>query len=71
MNFLSDGHFREGSLNFIFFMASMKLNYGGIFPLPSKLKFDDNNICTMLLIMEQKIINDCPSGTLISLKSNF
>ena len=49
----------------------MKLNYGGIFPLPSKLKFDDNNICTMLLIMEQKIINDCPSGTLISLKSNF
>ena len=44
----------------------MKLNYGDKFSFPNKLKFDDSNICTKLLIMEQKIIN-----TLISSESYF
>ena len=34
------------------------------------LKFDDINICKKLLIREQKIINNCPSDKLISLKSS-
>ena len=38
---------------------------------PKKLKFDGSNICKELLIMKLKIINNCPSDTLISLKSNF
>ena len=55
MSFVSDGHFKEGSLNFDFFIASIKSNYGDIFSFPNKLKFDDSNICTNLLIREQKI----------------
>ena len=59
--------FREGSLKFFFSIAS---NYGDIFSFPNKLKFDDNNICLKLLIREQKIINNnCPSNSLICLKS--
>ena len=67
--FVSDGHFREGSLNFNFSIASIKSNYSDIFSFPNKLKFDDSNICTKLWIREQKIINNCPFDTLISLKS--
>ena len=48
----------------------MKLNYGDKFSFPNKLKFDDSNICTKLLIMEEKIIN-CPYNTLISSESYF
>ena len=70
MNFVSDGHCKEWSLNFIFFIASIKSNYGEIFFLPNKLKFDGSSICTKLLIREQKIINNFPSDMLISLKSN-
>ena len=40
----------------IFFIASIKSDYGAIFSFPNKLKLDDNNICTKLLIREQKII---------------
>ena len=69
-SFVSDGHFREWNLNFSFFIASLKSNYGEIYFLPNKLKFDDGNICTKLLIREKKIINNFPSDTLISLKSN-
>ena len=38
-----------------------------IFFLLNKLKFDDRNISTKLLIREQTIINNCPSDKLISL----
>ena len=38
---------------------------------PNKLKSDDSNIYAKLLIMKQKIINICPSDTMISLKSNL
>ena len=69
MSFVSDGHFREGSLSFNFSIASIKSNYGDIFSLPSKLKFDDSKICAKLLIREEKIINNCVSERLISLKS--
>ena len=69
MSFVSDGHFSERSLNFNFSIASIKPNYGGIFSFLNKLKFDDSNIYTKLLIREQKIINNCPSDTLISLRS--
>ena len=55
----------------IFFMASIKLNYGDIFSSPNKLEFCDSDICMTFLIMKQKIINNCPSDTLIFLKSNF
>ena len=55
----------------IFFMASIKLNYGDIFSSPNKLEFGDSDICMTFLIMKQKIINNCPSDTLIFLKSNF
>ena len=41
MNFVSDGGFWEGGLNFNFSVASMKLNYDDMFSFPSKLKFDD------------------------------
>ena len=34
---------------------------------PNKLKFEHINIFTNLLILEEKIINTCPSDTLISL----
>ena len=45
----------------------MKLNYGFIFSFPNKPRFDDSsNICTKPLIMDQKIINNCPSYMLIS-----
>ena len=71
MSFVSNGHCREGSLNFNFFIASVKLNYGYIFFFPNKRKFDDSNFCTKFLIMKEKTINNCPSDTLISLKSNF
>ena len=54
----TDGHFREGSLNSNFFIASIKSDYGAIFSFPNKLKLDDSNICTKLLIREQKIIKD-------------
>ena len=49
----------------------MKLTYGYIFTFPNKLKFDDYSLSAKLLIMEQKMVNDCPSDTLISFKSNF
>ena len=57
MSFVSDWHFREGSLNFNFSIASINSNYSNIFPFPNQVKFDDSNICTKLLIREQKIIN--------------
>ena len=69
VSFVANGHFREGSLNFNFSIASIKSNYGDMFSFPNKLKFDDSNICTKLLIREQSIIHNCPSNTLISLKS--
>ena len=56
-------------MNFNFSIASRKSNYGDIFFFANKIKFDDSNVCTMLLIREQKIINNCPSDTLVSLKS--
>ena len=68
MNFVSDGHFKERSLNFNFSIASIKSNYGDIFSSTKKLKFGDSNICTTFMIRKQKIINNCPSDTLISLK---
>ena len=70
MNYMSEGRFKEDSLNFNFAIASTKLNYGDIFSFPSKLTFD-SNICTKLLIMEQKTNSNCPFDTLVSLKSNF
>ena len=66
---MSDGNFKGGNLNFNFSIASIKSNYGDIFFFPNKLKFDDSNIGTKLLIWEQKIIHNCQSDTLISLKS--
>ena len=68
---VSDGHFREGSLNFNFSIASINSNYIDILSFPKKLKFDDTNIFTKFLIREQKIIHNCPSDTLtlIYLKS--
>ena len=65
-NFVSDGRFREGSVNFNFSITSINSNYGDIFSLPNKLKFDDSNNCAKLLIREQKVINNCPFDTLIS-----
>ena len=59
---MSDGHFREDSLNFNFSIASIKSNYGNIFSILNKLKFDDSDICTKLLIREWKFINNCPSN---------
>ena len=52
MSFMSDGYFREASLDFNFSIASTKLNYGDTFSFPNKLKFDDSNICTKLLFKE-------------------
>ena len=69
MSFVFNGHFREGNLNFNFPRASIKSNYGDIFSFPNKLKFDDSNICTELLILKQKIVDNCPSNMLIPLKS--
>ena len=40
--------------------------YGDIFSFLNKLKFDDSNIFTKLLIREQKIINNCRPDLLIS-----
>ena len=60
-SFMSDGHVREGSLNFNVSIMSIKSNSGDIFSFPNKLKFDDSNICTKLLIREQKIINVRPT----------
>ena len=54
MSLVSDRHFREGSLNFNFSIASINSNYGDIFSSPNKLKFDDSNICKKLLIKEKK-----------------
>ena len=54
MSIVSDGHFREYNLNFNF------SNYGDIFSFLNKLKFDNSNICTNLLIREQKIIHNFP-----------
>ena len=51
-----------------FSIVSMKLNDDDIFSFPNKIKFDDSNICTKLLILEPKTINNCPSDTSISLK---
>ena len=68
MSCVSDGNLREGSVNFNFSIASIKLKYGDIFYFPNKLKFDDSNICTKLLIRKQKNIHNCPPDTLISLK---
>ena len=48
------------------FLLVLKLNYGDIFSFPNKLKFE--TFVQFFLIMEQKIINNCPSNTLISLK---
>ena len=69
MGFVSDGHFREGSLNFGFSIAPIKPYYGVIFSFPNKFKFDDSNICAKLLIREQKIISNCPCYKLVSLRS--
>ena len=71
MSFGLDGHFREGSLNFNFSASSIKSSYDDIFFFPNKLKFDNSNICSKLLIMQQEIIINCPSDKLISLKSNI
>ena len=71
INFVLYGHFKEGSLNFHFSMASMKLNYRDIFCFWSTFKVYDSNICTKLFIKEQKIINNCLSDTSNCLKSNF
>ena len=61
--------YRTPPLDFNFSAASRKLN---ILPFANKIKFDDSNICIKLLVMEQKIINNCLSDTLISLlKWNF
>ena len=54
MSLVSDGHLREGRLNFNCSIASIKSNYGDMFYFPNKLKFDDSNICKELLIREQK-----------------
>ena len=70
MIFVSNGHFR-GALNINFSIASMKFSYGDRFSFPNKLTCDNNNICTKLLIMKLKIINNCPSNTLICLKPLF
>ena len=35
-----------------FSIVSMKLNDDDIFSFPNKIKFDDSNICTKLLILE-------------------
>ena len=69
MSFVSFVHLRVGSLNFNFPIASIKSNYGDIFSFPNKLKFDESNICTNVLIRDQKIINNNLPGKLISLKS--
>ena len=68
MSFALGGHFREDSLHFNFSVASIKSNYNDLFSFPNKLNSDNSNICTKLLIREQKISNNCPSDTLISLK---
>ena len=65
---MSDGHFREGSLDLNFSVAPINLEYGDIFSFPNKLKFDDSNFCKKLLIRKQKIIHNCPSDTSIFLK---
>ena len=52
MSFVSDRHFRKGSVNFNFSIASMKSNYGDIFSLPTKLKFDDSSISTKLFVRQ-------------------
>ena len=69
MNFVSDGHFKERCLNFHISIASIKSNYDDIFSFTKKLKFGDSNICTKFMIRKQKIINNCPSDTSISLRS--
>ena len=60
----------KGCLSFNFSMASIKSSCSDIFSFPNKLKCDDSNICTKILIREQKIVNNCPSDMLISLKSH-
>ena len=63
-SFGSDGHFREDLLNFNFFSVNkVKLSF------PNNLRFNDSNICPKFMISEQKITNNCPSNTLIFLKS--
>ena len=58
MSFISEGLYsREVGLNFNYFIASRKLNYGDIFSFLNKLTFDDSNICTKVLNTKQKIIN--------------
>ena len=52
MSFVSDRHFRKGSVNFNFSIASMKSNYGDIFSFPTKLKFDDSSISTKLFVRQ-------------------
>lgn len=49
----------------------MKLNYADMFSFPNKFKLDNTNICTKILIMEQKITSNWPSNMFIFLKSNF
>ena len=67
------GHFSHsvvnGKLLNLVFIESIKLNCGDIISFSNKLKFDQYNIFTNLFILEKKIINTCPSDTLISLKS--
>ena len=58
---MSDGQIRVGTLIFNFAIASIKSNYANKFSFPNKVKFDDSNIFTKLLIREQKIVNNCPS----------
>ena len=41
---------------------SIKSNYGDIFSFPEKLKYDDCNIFTKLLLREQDIIIVRPAG---------
>ena len=48
MSFVLDEPFRVGNLNFKF--------YDDTFSFPNKLKFNDSNICTKLLVMKQQII---------------
>ena len=46
----------------------MKSNYGEIFSFANKLNFDDSSILAKLLIMEQEVIDNCPSDNLLEVK---
>ena len=68
MCFVSYGHCTEGSMNFNFSIASIKSNYGNLFPPQTSSNFMIVRFAQSCWLREQKI-NNCPSDTLISLKS--